>query len=121
VADVIRGIRPGSLPGWLSWFQWPDRIHKEVLLLRSSTGAEWAVIPAEQALRFSPDGNLLATWGEKQGLQIWDVPPVKPYGPIVGWSVLVGVITLLAGVLVNRRGRPHFSGGSSGGEEPRRP
>jgi WD40 repeat protein len=68
----------------------------------------WAIEPTEELAefdgcadaRFSPDGKLLAARYNDGVIRIWDVPPRKPLGFILGlaaslWAVIVGGLWLV--------------------------
>jgi WD40 repeat protein len=58
-------------------------------------------IPDREDGIISPDGRLFVTWTNTGPIEVWDLPPPVPIGPVVGVAAFAG---LMVGALVLYRG-----------------
>jgi hypothetical protein len=103
VADALRLRLAGML-------RQPGLAHRDlrgtgqVLVYDAASGGLQADVTSEvfdDALP-SPDGKHLATVGAG-GIQVWEMPPVRPRGPALAWPVLPALVVWLAGRWLGRR------------------
>jgi WD40 repeat protein len=72
-----------------------------VQLLDAATGAEVGRLPGKVAhARWSPDGRTLALVGADSAIELWDVPPRRPWG---GAALLAGLWALAVAALAQWR------------------
>jgi hypothetical protein len=58
--------------------------------------------PKGRAARFSPDSSTLVVLTEDERLQLWDIPPHRPWWKITGFAASAGIVVFFLGFL--RRG-----------------
>jgi hypothetical protein len=108
---------------WLAVFAWHDarkrspsilerlRLAKpperwtRLTLYSLEDGQERATFPRGNAACFTTDSQILLVLDEKGMLQLWDVPPGRPWNQIAGYAGVVGLVGVVVGTLLNRRRR----------------
>jgi WD40 repeat protein len=74
----------------------------EMRLVEVATGKTVGTVPKPvYGIAFAPDGQTMILSGARtnQPLELWDVPPAKPWLLILAWAVLPAVIVLLLGLV----------------------
>jgi WD40 repeat protein len=104
IADVTRR-EPSVWEEWLAdWL--PTRAHREaydVLWVQEfPTGREIAALPDAAGFAFFPDGQSIAVGKTDGTIEIWDIPPCRPWWIDYGLPAVFAVLLLLAARLVWR-------------------
>ncbi len=99
------------LPKRINPFPGPSRV-SVTRLWDVETGQELAEFVDCREVVFSPDGKTLATLSEDRTVKLWEVPPRKPLGRILGWTTGIWLIVMLGAWCARRlvrRSRRHAS------------
>jgi WD40 repeat protein len=88
-----------------AWYsRWLSKVSPSVRVVRVPTGEVVANLYGGTDSAFSPDGRTLAVFSNEQHqVHLWDFPPRRPWGWIIGGAVSVGAATYLLQCWRSRR------------------
>jgi WD40 repeat protein len=91
VSHYINGL-PYSIIGWLP-LTFYERASSVVRIWDLESKREILSCPGALSGVFSPDGSLLAT-DDGESIQIWDLPPGRPWGLILKFASMAWMVML---------------------------
>jgi WD40 repeat protein len=105
VAPVLLEPQRSSMTDWLSWLGLlppPPVAVSQLHIWDVPTGRRIGMLDDADTFTYFPDGRALAVCGRDGSIQVWDIPPRRPWWIDSGLPVVFALLVLLAGRLVWR-------------------